>query len=97
MQSAKMEDSESVSEETGQGEIEFVPTENGKTRSKSKVPLPSVLEKEFQSLREDFTVTTDMLKEIVNQFEKELGEGLEKDFQNIVRYTPTAVPEDKRC
>lgn len=25
-----------------------------------------------------------MLKEIVNRFEKELAEGLEKDYQNIV-------------
>lgn len=97
MQSAKLGNSEPVFEEKGQGETEFVPTENGKTRSKSKVPLSSVLEKEFQSLREIFTVTTDMLKEIVNQFEKELGEGLEKDFQNIVGYTPTAVPKYIRC
>lgn len=97
MRSTKMEDSEPVSEENGRGETEFVPTENGKTRSKSKVPLSSVLEKEFQSLREAFTVSTDMLKEIVTQFEKELGDGLEKDFQNIVGCNPTAVPEYTRC
>lgn len=84
-------------EENGRGETEFVPTNNGETRSKSKVPLSSVLEKEFQSLREEFTVSTDMLKEIVTEFEKELSDGLEKDFQNIVGCNPTAVPEYNRC
>lgn len=74
-------------EETGQGEIEFIPTLNGKTRSKSMFSLPPALENEFQSLREAFTITTGMLKDIVGQFEKELAEGLEKDFQNIVGYT----------
>lgn len=49
--------------------------------------LPPALENEFQSLREAFTITTGMLKDIVGQFEKELAEGLEKDFQNIVGYT----------
>lgn len=87
MQSANMGGSESVFQETGQGETEFIPPLNGKTRSKSIVPLPPALESEFQSLKEAFTITTGTLKEIVGQFEKELAEGLEKDFQNIVGYT----------
>lgn len=58
---------------------------------------PPALESEFQSLKEAFTVTTGKLKEIVSQFEKELGEGLEKDYQNIVGYAPAAVHEYTRC
>ncbi|POS74173.1 embden-meyerhof pathway-1 [Diaporthe helianthi] len=77
-------------EEMGHNETEIVPTVNGKTRSKSIVPLPPVLEQEIQSLRDAFTITTSTLKEIVNQFEKELADGLEKDFQNIAMY-PTWV------
>lgn len=73
-------------QETGQGETEFIPPLNGKTRFKSIVPLPTALESEFQSLKEAFTITTGTLKEIVGQFEKELAEGLEKDSQNIVGY-----------
>lgn len=78
-------------EEKGQGETEFVPIPKGRTRSKSIVPLPPTLEDEFQCLKESFTVTTGMLKEIVDQFEKELAEGLEKDFQNIVGYNAKAA------
>lgn len=85
-------------EETGQEEIEFVPTLNGKPRSKSIVPLPPALENEFQSLKEEFAITTGMLKEIVGQFEEELAEGLEKDYQNIVGYTYLwAIHEFTRC
>ncbi|KAK7697876.1 Hexokinase isoenzyme 2 [Diaporthe eres] len=90
MRSANVGGSEPVFEETGQEEIEFVPTLNGKPRSKSIVPLPPALEIEFQSLKEEFAITTDMLKEIVGQFEEELAEGLEKDYQNIAMY-PTWV------
>ncbi|KAG6357798.1 hypothetical protein INS49_013677 [Diaporthe citri] len=82
--------SEPVFEKTGQGEIEFIPALNGKTRSKSIIPLPPALERELQSLEEAFTITTGMLKEIVGRFEKELAEGLEKDSQNIAMY-PTWV------
>lgn len=91
MQSENREGSVPVFDETGQGETEFVPTQNGKLRTKSIVPLPPALENELKSLKEAFTVTTGMLKEIVNRFEEELGEGLEKDSQNIVCYIPTAV------
>jgi hexokinase len=84
--------SEPVFAETAPGETDFVPTLSGKTRSKSIVPLPPALEHEFQNLKEAFTVTTGMLKEIVNRFEKELGDGLEKDFQNIVSLSAEAIP-----
>lgn len=84
MRSANLGGSEPVFEETGHAEIEFVPTLNGKPRSKSIVPLPPALENEFQSLKDAFAITTSMLKEIVGQFEEELAEGLEKDYQNIV-------------
>lgn len=97
MRSENLGASEPVFEETGQPEIEFVPTQNGKTRTKSIVPLPPALENEIQSLKESFTITTGMLKEIVNRFEEELGEGLEKDFQNIVGHIPAAVQRPARC
>jgi hypothetical protein len=86
MRSGNMGLSEPVFEETGHDETEFVPTVNGNTRSKSIVPLPPTLQNEFQNLKEAFTITAGMLKEIVNRFEKELAEGLEKDFQNIVGF-----------
>lgn len=84
MRSENMSGSKPVFEEAGHDETEFVPTLNGKIRSKSIVPLPPGLENEFQDLRDAFTITTGMLKEIVNRFEKELADGLERDFQNIV-------------
>lgn len=91
MQSAGMGGSEPVFEKSGHDETEFASTLNGKTRSKSIVPLPPAMEDEFQNLKDAFTITTGMLKEIVNRFEKELAEGLEKDFQNIVSDTRKAV------
>lgn len=97
MRSPDVGGSEPVFEETGHAEIEFVPTQNGRTRSKSIVPLPPALENEFQSLKESFTVTTGMLKEIVDRFDEELAEGLEKDYQNIVSDTSSAVQEYTRC
>lgn len=87
MQSANMGGNEPMFEKPGQGETELISALNGKTRSKSIVPLPPALENEFKSLKEAFTITAGKLKEIVGQFEKELAEGLEKDFQNIVGYT----------
>lgn len=97
MRSGNMSGSEPVFEEAGHDETEFVPTLNGKTRSKSTVPLPPGLENEIQNLRDAFTITTGMLKEIVNQFEKELAKGLEKDFQNIVGHLSEAVYGYARC
>lgn len=86
--------SEPVFEETMQGDIDFVPTQNGKIRSQSIVPLPPALESEIEDLKDAFTITTGMLKEIVKQFEKELAEGLEKDYQNIVgcKYLSDCLP-----
>lgn len=46
--------------------------------------LPPELEHELRNIREEFTVDTAKLKEIVQHFEKELAEGLEKPRQNIV-------------
>lgn len=97
MRSANLGDSEPVFEETGQGETEFVPTGNGKTPSKSIMTLPPALESELQSLKEAFAVPTGRLKEIVTQFETELGEGLEKGYQNIVGYILAAVHEYTQC
>lgn len=58
--------------------------------SKGKVPseqirLPPELEQELRDLRMQFTVDTSKLKQIVQQFEAELVEGLGKPRQNIVR------------
>lgn len=97
MRLANLGDSEPVFEETGEGETEFVPTGNGKTPSKSIMALPPELESELQSLKEAFAVPTGRLKEVVTQFEIELSEGLEKDYQNIVGYTPAAVHEYTQC
>lgn len=49
-----------------------------------QVRLPPELEHELRRIRDEFTVDTAKLKEIVWHFEKELGEGLEKPRQNIV-------------
>jgi hexokinase len=47
--------------------------------------LRADLEAELRTLRNDFTVTGDKLKEISKRFEDELKEGLERENQNIVR------------
>lgn len=52
--------------------------------STTQVTLPKQMEDALHDLREQFTIDTAKLKEIVGEFEKELIQGLEKPRQNIV-------------
>jgi hexokinase len=47
--------------------------------------LPSDLRSELERLQKDFWVSTETLKEISHQFERELQDGLERYGANIVR------------
>ncbi|KAK2610276.1 hypothetical protein N8I77_003724 [Diaporthe amygdali] len=85
-----MGDFEPAFSKPGQVNTEFIAHQDGKTQTESEIPLPTALESELGNLKESFTVTTSMLKEIVKQFEHELAEGLEKNAQNIAMY-PTWV------
>jgi hexokinase len=51
---------------------------------RAEVPLSPALDEEFNTMKASFTVTTGMLKEITNRFQKELDAGLQKPKQNIV-------------
>lgn len=46
--------------------------------------LRADLQAELTRIKNDFTVTSDKLKEISKRFEEELREGLEQENQNIV-------------
>ncbi|PSR92361.1 hxk, hexokinase [Coniella lustricola] len=58
--------------------------------SLSQASLSPALNEALKKLRTDFSVSTEKLREIVAEFEKELAAGLEKQRQNIAMY-PTWV------
>lgn len=61
-------------------------------RLRSEVPLSPALDEEFKTMKASFTVTTGMLREITNRFQKELDAGLQKPKQNIVSAdNPTCI------
>lgn len=55
--------------------------------SPEQIPLPQELLEELGDIRQQFTIDTAKLKEIVECFQHELTEGLEKPRQNIVSRT----------
>lgn len=51
----------------------------------AEVPLPQDLEDAFRELKDQFTIDSNKLNDIVEHFQRELAEGLAKENQNIVR------------
>lgn len=52
------------------------------------VVLSQDLEDAFREIKDQFTIDTEMLKNIVEHFQTELTQGLTKENQNIVRHLP---------
>lgn len=66
--------------------------ESGKPRepqeNEAEVLLPPELDSALREIKDQFTVDSEVLKDIVEHFQQELTEGLEKEDQNIVRLPP---------